>query len=78
MRSPDITTIRLELEALPDMAQAPHPAAFRWTKELDQLLLEHWPKKQQEAVCKVIGVSPNTARRRYRELTQQRDFTIPI
>jgi hypothetical protein len=69
MRSPDITTIRLELEALQDAASAPHPAAFRWTKELDALLLEHWPKKHQEAVSKAIGVSPNTARRRYRELT---------
>jgi len=40
-----------------------------WTPAEDAILLKYWPVKKHAAVAKQLGVSANTALKRYRELT---------
>jgi len=54
-----------QFEALPDVEVGKH---FEWTPEKETLLLKYWPVKRQVDVCRLLGVSENTARKKYREL----------
>lgn len=65
--SVDINAVRASLAALPPR-QVGGPR-FQHTQESDALLLEHWPRANQRQVAKLLGMSINTARDRYRELT---------
>jgi hypothetical protein len=64
--SMDAETLRA-LEALPDRQIGLRER--KWTAEEDAALLKHWPRAMQRDVAKLIGVSADTARRRYRFLT---------
>jgi len=65
--SVNIEEARKALEALPKR-QVGGPR-FEHTAETDALLLEHWPRANRHQVAKLLGMSENTARNRYRELT---------
>lgn len=56
-----------QFEALPDVEIGKH---FEWTPEKEALLLKYWKVKRQSDVCKLLGVTENPARKKYRELTE--------
>jgi len=64
----DIDNLREALESLPS-GGVTGPVS-NWTKEMDDLLLEFWPKKRHTLVADILGVSSTTALKRYRQLTQ--------
>lgn len=55
------------IDALPARKKKPGVA---WSPAMDAALLAGWPVKRQVDVARVIGVSPDTARKRYEELTR--------
>ena len=55
-----------KIDAIENTEKAHHKV---WTKEEDEILLKYWPIKKQSELCKVMGISANTARDRYRKLT---------
>jgi len=59
--------LRERLESLPDSAQKP---GITWTPEMDAALLAYWPVKRHTDIAKILGVSENSARYRYRFLTE--------
>jgi hypothetical protein len=63
----DAESLLRAIESLPDSRQG--PSGFEWTPELDEMLVKFWKIKRQSELCKIIGCSPNTARNRYRDLT---------
>ena len=56
-------------EALPDARIG--SAGTKWTDEMDDALRKYWKVKRQSDVAKLLGVSEDTARKRYRELSCQ-------
>ncbi len=69
MNIESIEKIKMELDALPDLKSGPHFNERQWSKEEDELLLLYWPVKHHEQVAKALGVSSQTALKRYRFLT---------
>lgn len=70
--SPSVDRIALSfnpeaLEALPDVGAGRRAI---WTPEMDAGLLKHWNRACKKKVAKVLGVSYDTARERYAELTR--------
>lgn len=57
-------------ESLPDVKLG--VAGVQWTEDMDAALLKYWTVKRQCDVAKLLGVSEDTARKRYRELTCQK------
>ena len=56
-----------ELEALPDAAGG--ALRHEWTAGEDAVLLKYWETKRQVDVARVLGLSTNTCRERWRQLT---------
>jgi len=44
---------------------------FKWTPELEAVLLKYWPVKRKDDVAKIIGTYTQECRRKYRELTSE-------
>lgn len=66
-------TIDPELEALFDAlpeSKGGTPGRV-FTPEEDALLLKYWPIKNKEQMAKLLQCHPNTARKRYKELTEE-------
>lgn len=63
-------TLLEKMEALPD--RVGHMKGRTWTPEEDAALLAGWPVKRHDDVARMLGVSRNTAQRRYEELTEAR------
>jgi hypothetical protein len=57
------------IEALPDKNTRD---GFPFTEAHDAILLNYWNVKPQNQLCRIIGCSENTARRRYNLLTRGR------
>ena len=57
-----------KLEALPELRYGAPP--FDWTKEKDAALLRYWPTRRNREVARVLGCCIDTARNRYRKLTE--------
>lgn len=57
-----------EFEELPD---ANASKALVFSDVMDAALLKFWPVKRHADVARILRVSENTARRRYRELCQK-------
>jgi transcription initiation factor TFIIIB Brf1 subunit/transcription initiation factor TFIIB len=74
-----IRELRISEDMLNELDKLP-PAGDRklvkWTPEMDQILLAYWEKKRQVAVAKIIGVCENTARKRYRMLTEFKEEVL--
>jgi len=68
----DEETLR-RFQELPDVKDS-HPG-WQPTPEQDALLLRFWPIKTHRSVAKALGVSYNTALRRYRELAGEKNET---
>ena len=66
----DLKTYEIDADLI-DKFEALEPAAKKptWTPEKDALLLKYWEDKNKHAVSELLGVTPNTARKRFRELT---------
>jgi hypothetical protein len=68
VHSQETTTVEVgydpEFEALPDR---PIKKGL-FTKDMDEKLLRYWPNKNHIEVARLLGVSPTTAIKRYREL----------
>lgn len=56
------------INALPEKSKGGSKSV--WTEEMDKALLAGWTAKDQRLVAKVLGLSPNTCRDRYRRLTR--------
>lgn len=56
---------RAQLDALPDVS----PTKVKFTPEQDEIIKEYYVKKNKADLCKIIGCSEKTLRKRYRELT---------
>jgi transcription initiation factor TFIIIB Brf1 subunit/transcription initiation factor TFIIB len=68
--SVDIDTALLErLESLPDKQTG--RGGHAWTEQEDAILRRYWPIKRQSDVAKVLGMSQDTCRKRYRELVDE-------
>ena len=65
----DPEVIARALDELPDAKVG--TKSFPWTPELDELLLKYWMVKYKRDVCRLLGCTDNTARKRYRELTEK-------
>lgn len=65
--SPQITKLTLDIDSLPDNVCANR---YQFTKEQDEILLKYWKVKKQCDISEIMGISPNTLRKRYRELTK--------
>jgi len=59
--------ILAQFDALPN---SKYDVRFRWTDQLDALLLRYWPKKRKVDVAKLIGTSESKCRERWEELTK--------
>lgn len=57
-----------KIEALPD-AKMGGAGRREFTPEEDEILLRFWKVKRKEDISKLLGVSENTARKRWEELT---------
>ncbi len=57
------------LAALPEVGIGRHAPAF--TPEENEALLKYWPIKSKSEVARILGVSEDTARKRYRELIRE-------
>ena len=53
-----------QLEALPGGMMRDH----QWTAEEDEVLRLYWPIKRKLSVAKILGMAPETCRKRYLEL----------
>ncbi len=60
--------ISISEEMLKQFDDLPNRKPFEWTPEKEELLLKYWPIKRQADVCRLLGVSENPARKKYREL----------
>lgn len=58
-----------ELENIPD--SRPGTRGIQWTEEMDEVLRRYWGKKPQADLCRVLGVSKNSARERWKYLSSQ-------
>jgi hypothetical protein len=53
-----------QLEALPGGLMRDH----EWTEQEDTILRLYWPIKRKTSVAKILGMAPETCRKRYLEL----------
>ena len=44
-----------------------------WTPEQDAILIRYWATREHLAVARIIGINPETCRKRYRELTEGKE-----
>lgn len=58
------------LEKLNEIDNSEKAHHKEWTTEEDKILTDYWQIKNQVQLAKLLGVSANTARARFRKLTQ--------
>jgi hypothetical protein len=59
---------RKALEELPDSKGCKRK---EWSSDMDTALLKHWPRAKQSDVARLLEVSEDTARTRYRFLIRK-------
>jgi len=61
--------ILAKFESLPDASNW----GYDWTPQRKQLLLKYWPIKKHMFVANLLGISTNTALKKYREFSSAKN-----
>lgn len=67
----DVTGVKFDFSEFDLLPGSKDRKRTEFTPEMDEALRRYWPVKVQEEVARKLGLSKNTCRRRYRELTEK-------
>lgn len=74
MQSSDKTRVEISEELLKQLEQvADVPKRVQFSPEIDAAILKYYDKKQKEELAKVLGLSRDAMRKRYKDLIKEQD-----